>query len=598
MAGRRGSAHRLWLNGLLLLGLAVGLCAVKTARAEGSTYYEIRLPRESVSSALNELSEQTNVPVVFPFDLAKDRMSNPVVGRFTLQEALDALLQGTGLSGGLSDKGVLTISPARSVATQGEKNVPRAETSDSKPAKSNHELSRIATVLAAVVAAFGASAQDASHGADNGKLEEIIVTAEKRTERLQDVPVPVAVIDAVTLTESNQVLLRDYYSTVPGLNVTPNYVSRENLSLRGIGGGALDNPTVGIVIDEMPFGSSTVHGSSVPDFDPGDLERVEVLRGPQGTLYGANSMGGLLKFVTVDPSTDGVSGRVQAGTSSVYNGAELGYNFRGSVNVPLSDTLAIRASGYEREDPGYIDNILTGREGINEQRAEGGRLSALWKPSGDFSVKLSAMYQHSAWDGLNEVDQGLGDLQQSYVQGAGSGDRRVQAYGALINAKFGGMDFTSVTGYNTNRNRLSLDESPYFNTTFEQAYGVSGALYAAPHDDTSRFTQEFRLASSIGSQFDWLVGAFYSHEYSTFLSYTFAENPTSGPIVAQYYEGISGYIFKEYAGFADLTYHFTDQFDVQLGARESHDQAISPTQITTGLYATQFLEAARTSFRK
>src|ERR1700730_15197926 len=92
----------------------------------------------------------------------------------------------------------------------------------------------------------------------------------------------------------------------------------------------------------------------LPDIDPGDLNHIEVLRGPQGTLYGADSMGGLIKYVTVDPSTDGVSGRIEAGTSDVYNGAKPGFNMRGSVNLPLSDTLAARASVFNRQDPGYI----------------------------------------------------------------------------------------------------------------------------------------------------------------------------------------------------------------------------------------------------
>src|ERR1700730_9608572 len=96
----------------------------------------------------------------------------------------------------------------------------------------------------------------------------------------------------------------------------------------------------------------------LPDIDPGDLNHIEVLRGPQGTLYGADSMGGLIKYVTVDPSTEGVTGRLEWGLSDAYNGSQPGYQVRGSVNVPVSDTVAVRLSGFTRLDPGYVDDPI------------------------------------------------------------------------------------------------------------------------------------------------------------------------------------------------------------------------------------------------
>jgi outer membrane receptor protein involved in Fe transport len=235
------------------------------------------------------------------------------------------------------------------------------------------------------------------------------------------------------------------------------------LTIRGITTGA-GNPTVGVTVDGVPFGSSTGLGGGdvVPDIDPNDLARVEVLRGPQGTLYGASSMGGLLDFVTIDPSTDRLSGRVQAGTESIYNGSGLGYNFRGSVNIPLGDTLAMRASAFTREDPGYIDNPFLHINGINEQHAHGGRLATLWTPTETLSLKLSALYQEIRSNGSNDVDVGTGlsGLQQDYVRGAGGYDRKAQAYSAILKAKFGASDFTSVTGFNSNSYSDGFDYTP------------------------------------------------------------------------------------------------------------------------------------------
>ena len=221
---------------------------------------------------------------------------------------------------------------------------------------------------------------------------------------------------------------------MPALSLTVNEFGAPQVTIRGLAAGGFTNPTVGIVVDDVPYGASMFagYGEEAPDVDPSDLARIEVLRGPQGTLYGASSLGGLIKFVTVDPSTDGVSGNVQMGTSSVYNGAGLGYSVRGGVNVPLSDTVAIRASGFTREDPGYIDDPALHSEGVNEGHAAGGRLAALWRPSDVLSLKLSAVIQHSTLDGSPTVDlqPGLVGLQQSDARGSGSYDKRLQAYSA------------------------------------------------------------------------------------------------------------------------------------------------------------------------
>src|SRR5581483_6954219 len=205
-----------------------------------------------------------------------------------------------------------------------------------------------------------------------------------------------------------------------------------------------------ILIDDVPFGSSTALGQSVlPDLDPSDLERIEVLRGPQGTLYGATGIGGVLKYVTVDPSTAGVNGRLRVGSSSVYNGAELGYDASGSINLPVSDTLALRANVYTREEPGFIDSTISGRHGIDQSWYSGARLAAKWNPSETFTAKVSALYQ-SARVGLNHVDvlPGLGTFQNNETPNTGVIDRDVQAYSLTLKANVGVSELTSLTGYN------------------------------------------------------------------------------------------------------------------------------------------------------
>src|SRR3984957_15499156 len=304
---------------------------------------------QPLASALNALALQSHRQILFTPEVVKGKTTRGVQGTLTVEAALAELLTGTGLSSSISADGIILVAqPERADA-----------------------------------------------------LEEVIVPAQKREERLQDVPVPVTVIKADSLVENNQTRLQDFYTSVPGLTVMPSTSgsggSFQSVSIRGITTGVYTNPTVGIAVDDVPYGSSTAIGAGggmvVADIDPADLARIEVLRGPQGTLYGASSMGGLIKYVTVDPSTDATTGRVEANMNGVVNGAELGYGALCSINLPLGDNLALRASGFTRQDPGYIDNVQTGQTGINEDRVSGGRIAALWRPSPSLSLKVSALYQ-------------------------------------------------------------------------------------------------------------------------------------------------------------------------------------------------------------
>jgi len=287
--------------------------------------------------------------------------------------------------------------------------------------------------------AAGQPAASARGAADDSTLAEIVVTAQKRIERLQDVPVPVTALNAEQLTDRNQLRLQDYYASVPGLNFAADpFTGSPLLAIRGIVAAYGQAPTVGVLVDDVPFGSSTSQGDGyeAPDVDPSDLQRVEVLRGPQGTLYGADSMGGLIKYVTVDPSVEGFSGRVEGGLSEVGHGTQMGYSARASANIPLSDALAVRLSGFSRQDPGYVDNLQTGDRGVNWAKFYGGRASALWKSSEAFSVKLSALFQenHRYGSSMADVGAGFGDLQQSVLKNTGGYQKKIQAYSATVTA--------------------------------------------------------------------------------------------------------------------------------------------------------------------
>ena len=554
-----------------------GLTAVP-ALSESRTFH-FELSNQSLSQALRSFGQIAGQEIIFTEEVVAGRGLTSLKGDFTAEEALSRLLQGTGLTAKRSPSGALMIVSRESTGAadspRSDQSIQNASSGSSDDASTSEEAGkkssqdfRVAQVGQGKSSSASSPVNQTSNSQGNSvnpstALSEIIVTAQKRTERLQDVPVPVTAISADTLIDSNQLRIQDYYTRVPGLSVTPNVTSTTSLTIRGISTGGFNNPTVGVTVDDVPYGSSTSIGGGevIPDLDPGDLARIEVLRGPQGTLYGASSMGGLLKFVTVDPSTDSVSGRAQIGTSSVQNGAELGYNVRGSVNVPLSDTVAVRASGFTREDPGYIDNPVLNVDGINKSRTSGGRLSALWRPSDLFSLKLSALYQDSKADGSNDVDleSGLGDLQQNYLRGVGGVDKETQAYSATLSATLGSVNLTGVSGYNINSYNDSFDYS-----------SVLGAPSLITDDNrTKKFTQEIRVSAPLGQRLEGTFGVFYTHEDTMFVQQLLNEDPVSGARVGSLLYGSIPTIFTESAVFTDFTYHFTDRFDVQIGARES-----------------------------
>jgi outer membrane receptor protein involved in Fe transport len=289
---------------------------------------------------------------------------------------------------------------------------------------------------------------------------------------------------------------------------------------------------------------------------------VEVLRGPQGTLYGASSLGGLLKFVTVDPSVQEFSGRVQAGVSNVRESGDVGYSVRGAVNVPLSDTVAIRASGFTRQDPGYVDNVVTGAKDVNTVDVNGGRLSALFQPSDAFSVKLSALIQRTESDGLAEiVGVGLGDLQSQVTPGLGGYDQDIDAYTAVVKGQVGRVDLTSITGYN----RAEFSDAKDFR---------SFHIAILDHFRTRRFTQEVRASLPLGASVDWLIGGYYTHEKNDpKVQDVQLVDPITNAL-SRYSIGEGTSTFSEYAVLTDLTFKISDRFDVQVGARQSEiDQA-------------------------
>jgi outer membrane receptor protein involved in Fe transport len=425
----------------------------------------------------------------------------------------------------------------------------------------------------------------------------IIVTAQKRTQVLIDVPQSVTVVPGATLEQQHATSFQDYLKLVPGLDLNQSRPGEGRLILRGINTGGVAS-TVGIYVDETPFGSSSglVNGAVLAgDFDTFDLSRIEVLRGPQGTLYGASSLSGVLRFVTNAPSTAAFELRGRAVVEAV-KGGDLGYNADAVVNVPLGPTIAFRASGNYRKDAGFIDSIGTGgsdvAKNINGDRSYGGRASLLFKPSDAASIRLSAIAQNIDANAPSVIEadpvtlRPLHGLTQSQFVPQFS-NLHYRVYNGTGSFDLGFASLTSSTSYATQKQHERID------FTFALSPFLRAALKLPPNEffeaqDTNlnKFTQEIRLSSQ-SHLLDWLVGGYYTNEKGLIDQSFVAVTPgTLTPLALPFTLGTANVTskYRELAGFADATFHFGPQFDLELGGRYSHNRQ-SAHEMTNGVLA-------------
>ncbi len=462
----------------------------------------------------------------------------------------------------------------------------------SSPAYSQNQDS----VSTATAAQQGGGTQQAPSAAQTDQ-NAIVITATKRPQVLLDVPQSVTVVSGGTLESQHASSFQDYLKLVPGLQLDQDRQGEGRLILRGINTGGVAS-TVSVYVDETPFGSSSglVNGAVLAgDFDTFDLQRIEVLRGPQGTLYGASSLGGVLRFVTNLPSTSGLEIRGRAGIEDVSDGG-VGFNANAVVNVPISSTLAFRASGSYRKDAGFIDSIGTAgsdhAKDINGTKSYGGRASLLFRPSDAVSIRLSAIAQDINADAPSVIEadpillKPLHGLSQSQFVPQFS-DLRYRVHNATGNFDLGFANLTSATSYLTQKQNERID--------FTNALSGLVGLFIGPNNffeaqDTNlkKFTQELRLSKQT-HVVDWLVGAYYTNEDGLIdQNFVAVEPGTLTPIDTVPIVGtVLGTAtldskYREIAGFANATIHIVEQFDLDVGGRYSHNKQ-SAHQVTHGL---------------
>jgi len=448
--------------------------------------------------------------------------------------------------------------------------------------------------LAAPAFAQAVEEQESASSPTEGEArqERIIVTATRREESLQDVPLAVTAWQQEALSEKGIVSYDGLARETPGIVLNQPTANFNTITTRGIatnGYGANLQAATAIYINELPISSNG--NSTILDPTLYDVERVEVLRGPQGTLFGANSLSGAVRILTKAPNPKEfeASALVDYGLT---DGDALRQRYNGMVNVPLiEDKMALRVVGFYRDEDGWVDNVGTGIDGANSLESIGGRAHLLWEPTSNFDIGLLVIHEDNkpADSGLTNPDRG------DYVRFTERPDlfqSNFTSYNLTANYEMDWATLTSSSTYSNIDGKFIVDLAG----TFNQA--IPFALDAVGYDEN--FVQEARLASAEGGDWDWIVGGFYfnkrrdiDYDYRSSIEFLQARNLTGLP--NEYYQSYSGYFDAiESAAFGELTYRFSDQFWVTGGLRYTETSVQSFT--LPGGYNSNYLAVALGGF--
>ena len=474
------------------------------------------------------------------------------------------------------------------------------------------------STLALVPVATPALAQEAGAAEDDSNI--IIVTATKRDANLQDIPFSINAQTAEDIRKSGAVTLEDLSRNVAGLSVQNLGPGQSQVSVRGVSAGQVvrDQPgvkeQVGVYLDESVISLSLF----TPDIDLYDLNRVETLRGPQGTLFGSGSVGGTIRYITNQPKIGVMEGSVEANLNLV-DGDDIGGHLKGAVNIPMGDTAAIRAVGYYTRYGGFINAVgPAGGDDVNSGERYGGRLALTFEPSDNFSITPRVVYQKITADGFNRQDiynlygnqftttrpQVTYDEREQYLLLREGFEDETLIADLNLNVGLGGAKLTSVTSYINRDILVSRDASALTGSvSVDLGYPDAGVLLPSNLVDTTdleTWSQELRLASDNDSPFQWVIGGFYSKVdrvytqtlptpgYDAVTDATLGAG-TSAAVANGFganspYNAFLPYDIKQFALFGEVSYDLSDAFTATAGGRY-YDFKETRSFVSGGLFA-------------
>jgi iron complex outermembrane recepter protein len=532
---------------------------------------------QPLADALADFAHQTGLQLVYISRIATGLSSKGAKSGLAPAEALKQLLEGTGLNFQFINARTIRIYSAPA---------PAAPVQSSDPGASSRYIPR---------------RQEPS----SDTLEEILVLGTRPEEHVTDLEDIQSIAASANIVAGNVLQtqkleqLADYAIYLPGISAVGGGSPGQSLVvIRGIAS-ITNASSVVYYLDDIPIGPSGHWGFSccaALDLMPYDLERLEVQRGPQGTLGGVGAEVGSLKYVLYPPSASESEVRIGADVSTIRGASEPGESVRAMVNAPIvNGELAVRASAFDSYTPGYIDNAYTGASDVNVLRQYGGRIATLWRPAESLSVTVNAFWHRiDSSSQSEELSPGVALVPNTgdayFVRGVGSyGDlvdsaaflspfkKNLDAYSLSVRWHTSFADLMSVTGWSRNDERYVEDQTAAYGSSLPLLSGgaaPAGLAFSEWNLGLKKLSEELRIDSRLGQQIDWVAGGFYTNERVTNQWSLYAFDKAYQPIAvlapSVNFWSIPS-TFSELAGFAEATWRTANHWELGAGLRSAYD---------------------------
>ena len=553
----------------------------------GDQVYVFDIPQQRADGALTVLATQADISIVFDYDAISQHQTNSLKGVYVIRKAVELLLAGTELMYAFNDRGHLIITEKKDLYEDLKMGIKR-------------KRQTLAGVLSFFLYSGGAQIVVAEES--GWLLEEVVVTASKRGagESVNDSSMAISALSSESIDKRGLVGMDDYLRTLPGISMQDRGPGQNSVIIRGL---SLDpqasRGSTGVYFGETPLtglGSASAAGSSGNgDIKLVDIERAEVLRGPQGTLYGADALGGIVRVLPVAPNLQQVEGKLA--TRYSHTGEDGGDNtmVQGVLNIPLiEDTLAVRGVVYHFDNSGFINNVADSQPiaGIDEFRAFGGvaadrgdvgnnqykgfRLSTLWRPSDELDATLTYLKQKIEQDGLSEIELNLaGDYQQRRHNTGISGssyeliENEIEITNLLVNYDLNWGVITSSSSWVDYDGKIEEDKVALvnvFSAIFPSRVAPNQPSYFDSKNKVENFIQELRLASQLDGPLQFVAGLYYEdRERAADIRQTWSGDPAQQPADLQ--TNVNSGDTTQKAFFGELSYDISEKWKGTLGGR-------------------------------
>lgn len=572
-----------WMSVFVCLSLVILMSFFSLVRADEQTVF-FDIPQQSADGALTELANQANISVVFDFDAISEYQASELKGRYQVRKAVALLLADTKLNYRFNYSGHLIIT----------KNLDSNRDSEMRTKK----------ILAAVIGFFVGTG--AVQGAveredltlepeDNSLFElvEIVVTATRREANLQDTALSISAVSGDRLDSLGVVSLGDIIDTIPGATLADTGPGRRGIVLRGVSSSALGfgHATTASFLDDF------VLALGASDIKLVDMERVEVLKGPQGTLYGASAMGGLVRYISNKPNVKKISGGFRSYASNIKDGGS-NYGGHAYLNLPINESLAVRTVLYNYDNAGFIDNLGTDSRDVNFEETSGGRLALRWYISDAATFDLTYFYEEMLAGGGTSV--GSQAIASTFTPtphnplNALAPPNNLIAPNLSSPSYFGNTNGSTYTDFEVLNFKLNYEFEKATVSLIGTNKQIGGGFeadvspYVSVYDGITVFdsknksevdsgTLELRIVSKTKGLVDWMAGFWFDKYDTEFTRVTSAYSPNN-VFLFGFFPTATGDILddqiifgtsKEKAVYGEVGFNFTDYSRLTLGYRRS-----------------------------